>query len=300
MNEVELQKHIEVELALAGIMPFVDREKSQFLTELPEWFVEIVLTDASYQADTERILRGISAGLRKSGTNSDVVVRSLWEPVEVWYAGPARTKEGGLRTALDFRARLQSGQRETEVRVDVTIAALAILRQQLGKEDFVSSGWSPQRSDVEEQDIAASVTRFLELQLAQGGTSYWDPLLDSHLDLNEPAMSYVLGHSAAFQELRTAITDAFSQPVLRSFIGSLSVSHTSMADFDRVLPDLSNMLGGAFIGGQRLSVSAHELFSSLTRGEQELLRRYFLIQARRARLEQPELVQEYPSAFAGL
>jgi hypothetical protein len=295
-----LQKQIEVDLALAGIMPVVDRDKSQFLTDLPDWFAEIVLTDASRQADAEQVLKQISAGLHKSGTNLEVVVRSLWEVIKVWYAGPARTKERNLQTALDFRAQLRSGQRVIEVRVDVSIAALMVLRQHLGKEDIAAIGWSPQKGDVDEQDISAAVTRYLEIQLNQGGTSYWDPLLDSHLDLNESAMSYVLGHSTALQELRTAISDAFSEPVRRSFIGSLSASKVSMADFERVLPDLSNMLGGAYKRGQRFSISARELFDSLTRGEQELLRRYFLVQARKTRAKCPKLVQEFPSAFAGL
>lgn len=182
----------------------------------------------------------------------------------------------------------------------MTILALAVLRQHLGREGFVSGGWSPQRGDVEERDIAAVVSTFLELELRHGGTSYWDPLLDPHLEMNEPAISYVLGHSAAFQELRTAINDAFSEPVLRSFIGGLDVSHVSMADFDRVLPDLSNMLGGAYRRGQRFSVSAHELFNTLSRSEQELVRRYFLSQARKAKAEQPWLAQEYPRVFANL
>jgi hypothetical protein len=300
MNEAGLQKQIEVDLSLAGIMPVVDRDKSQFLTDLPDWFAEIVLTDASRQADAEQILREISSNLHKSGTSLDVVVRSLWNTVRIWYVGPARTKEGGLRTALDFRAELRSGQRTTEVRVDVTIAALIVLRQHLGKDDFVGIGWSPQKGDVDEADISAAVTRYLEVQLDQGGTSYWDPLLHSHLELNESAMSYVLGHSTAFQELRTAIGDAFSSPVRRSFLGGLSASNVSLADFDGILPDLSNMLGGAYKRGQRFSISARELFDNLTRGEQELLRRYFLVWARKTKMDEPELVQEYPSAFAGL
>jgi|ERR1700683_625326 len=300
MNEMGLQKQIEVDLALAGIMPVVDRDRSQFLTDLPDWFAEIVLTDASRQADAEQILKEISAGLHKSGTNLEVVVRSLWDVIKVWYAGPAMTKEGSLRTALDFRAQLRSGQRSIEVRVDVTIAALMVLRQHLGKEDIAAIGWFPRKGDVDEQDISAAVTRYLEIQLNQGGTSYWDPLLDSHLDLNESAMSYALGHSTALQELRTAVSDAFSEPVRRSFIGGLSASKVTMADFDKVLPDLSDMLGGAYKRGQRFSVSARELFESLTRGEQELLRRYFFVLARKTKMEQPELAQEYPPAFAGL
>jgi hypothetical protein len=300
MNEAGLQKQIEVNLSLAGIMPVVDRDKSQFLTDLPDWFAEIVLTDASRQADAEQILKEISSDLHKSGTSLDVVVRSLWDVKKVCYVGPARTKEGGLRTALDFRAELRSGQRSTEVRIDVTFAALLVLRQHLGKDDFVGIGWSPQRGDVDEQDISAAATRYLEIQLNQGGTSYWDPLLDNHLDLNESAMSYVLGDSTALQELRTAVSDAFSPPVRRSFIETLSASNISLADFDKVLPDLSNMLGGAYKRGQRFSISARELFDSLTRGEQELLKRYFLVWARKTKTEEPMLVQEYPSAFARL
>jgi hypothetical protein len=182
----------------------------------------------------------------------------------------------------------------------VTIAALTILRQKLGRDEFVTGGWSPKRGDVDEESISAAVIAYLEFQLSHGGTSYWDPLLDDHLNLNEAAMSYVLGQSTAFQELHTAITDAFSPPVLKAFIGSLALSQIGMADFERVLPDLSNMLGGAFRRGQRFSISANELFGSLTRGEQELLKRYFLIMARKTKDEQPHLLEEFPSVFAGL
>jgi hypothetical protein len=282
-------------------MGVLDRDVSQFLLTGSGYFIEIVLTDASRQADAEQVVRDVANELKKSGIQLDAVVRSLWQIDEVSYVGVARTPEGGIRTALDFRARLRSGQRKAEIRVDVTIAALTVLRQRLGKDEFIAEfGWSPQRGDVDEANIQAAVIAFLELQLRHGGTSYWDPLLDNHLLLNEAAMSYVLGHSTAFQELHTAITDAFSPIVRKNFIGSLALSHVSMADFDKVLPDLSNMLGGAYRRGQRFSVSAIELFNSLTRGEQELLRGYFLILARKARNEQPQLAQEYPSAFANL
>jgi hypothetical protein len=301
MTESELQRLVEARLRATGLMGVVDRDVCQFLTGLPDCFIEIVLTDASRQADAEQVVKEIAAELKRSGTQLDAVVRSLWQVVEVSYAGVARTPEGGIRTALDFRSRLRSGLREVEVRVDVSIAALTVLRQKLGKEEFIANfGWSPQRGDVDEANIQAAVIAYLELQLSHGGTSYWDPLLDKHLALNESAMSYVLGHSTAFQELHTAITDAFSPPVRKNFIGSLALSDVSMADFDRVLPDLSNMLGGAYRRGQTFSVSANELFNSLTRGEQELLRGYFLIQARKAKDEQPQLAREYPSAFAKL
>lgn len=144
-----------------------------------------------------------------------------------------------------------------------------------------------------ETNIAAAVKAYLEMLLSQGGTSYWDPLLDKHLDLNESAMSYVLGHSAAFRELYAAITDAFSPPVRRSFLKSLAVSGVQLTDFDRVLPELSNLLGGAYRRGQQFSVSASELFNSLSRGEQELVKSYFLIQSRKLQADHPEVLKEF-------
>ena len=120
---------------------------------------------------------------------------------------------------LDFRVQLKSGQRELEIEVDVTIAALTILRQKLGKDDWVMHiGWSPEKGDVQTENISAAIATYLEIELSHGGLSYWDPLLNPRVELNDAAMSYVLGHSAAFQELHSAITDAFSEPVAKSFL----------------------------------------------------------------------------------
>jgi hypothetical protein len=201
--------------------------------------------------------------------------------------------------ALEFRAKLRSGPKETEVRVDVTMAALTVLRQKLGKDAFVMQvGWSPDKGDVEEANIAAAVRAYLEMLLSQGGTSYWDPLLDPHLNLNESAMSYVLGHGTAFQELHTAITDAFSPPVLQSFLKNLAISGVPLTDFDRSLPELSSLLGGAYQRGQRFSVSASELFNSLSRGEQELIKSYFLIQSRKLEADHPDILKEFHGLLA--
>lgn len=297
MTETEVHKFLEDRLKQAGLSEVIDPDSSQFL-DLPEYFAEVVLTDASRQADAEQVVREVAGELKRSGTPLDAIVRSLWQVIKVSDAAVARTPEGDVRTALDFRVELRSGRRETEVRVDVSILALTVLRQKLGKDKFVESiGWSPEKGDVDEASIQAAVRAYVELQLHNGGTSYWDPLLDRHLELNESAMSYVLGYSTAFQELHTAITHAFSPLVLKSFIGGLAASKASMADFERVLPDLSNMLGGPYRSGQRFSISASELFNSLTRGEQELLRAYFRVLAQKTKQEQPELVQQFSLAF---
>jgi hypothetical protein len=178
--------------------------------------------------------------------------------------------------------------------VDVTIAALDALRQKLGTDAFIMhNGWSPETGDVEETNIAAAVTAYLETLLSRGGTSYWDPLLDKHLDLNQSGMSYVLGHSTAFQELHTAITDAFSPPVRKSFLRGLAGSGVRLTDFERALPELSSLLGGAYRRGQQFSVSASELFNNLGRGEQELVKQYYLIQSQKLSADHPELLTEF-------
>jgi len=199
-------------------------------------------------------------------------------------------------TALDFRSRLQSGSMTIEVRVDVTIAALSILRQKLGIEKFTLQGWSPSIGDVSEENICAAVKGFLETLLQQGGTSYWDPLLEKHLTLNEPAMSYFLGHSTAFQELHFAVTDAFSPSIRRSFLESLAASKRKIGDFVEILPELSNLLGGAYKGRQKFA-SASELFDSLTQGERELLKGYFLARIQELAAEEPKLVSQFQGVF---
>jgi hypothetical protein len=299
MTESELERLILDRLRQAGVVNLLDRDFSQFLWVGAEFFAEIVLTDASKQTDAERVLKEVATELKREETTLDFVVRSTWQVIDVQYLDVARTAEGGLRTALDFRAKLRSGARQIEVRVDVTIAALDVLRQKLGKDDMIMHiGWSPEKGDVEETNIAAAVKAYLEQLLSQGGTSYWDPLLDKHLDLHESAMSYVLGHSTAFRELHAAITDAFSPAVRHSFLKSLAVSGVRLADFDRALPELSNLLGGAYRRGQQFSVSASELFNSLSRGEQELIKSYFLIQSRKLQADHPEVLKEFRGLLA--
>ncbi len=299
MTESELEKLVLDRLHQAGIANVVDRDVSQFLWVGATFFAEIVLIDGSKQPEAERVLKEVVEDLQRKGTVLDLVVRARWQVVDIRYIDVARTAEGGLRMALDFRAKLQSGPKEIEVRVDVTIAALTVLRQKLGKDDFIMHiGWSPEKGDVEQANISAAVRAYLEMLLSQGGTSYWSPLGDKHLDLNESAMSFVLGHSTAFQELHAAITDAFSPPVRQSFLKSLATSGVRLTDFDRVLPELSSMLGGAYRRGQQFSVSASELFNSLTRGEQELIKSYFSIQYRKLEADDPEILKEFHGLFA--
>src|SRR5215468_491341 len=165
MTESELEKLVIDRLRADGLLDLLDRHHSQFLWVGAEFFAEVVLTDAFKQPDTERLLKEIAAELRRTGTSLDYVVRSLWQVLAVHYLQPARTPEGGLMMALDFRAKLKSGTKEIEVRVDVTIAALTVLRQKLGIEEFIMHiGWSPEKGDISEDHISAAVMAYLETQ----------------------------------------------------------------------------------------------------------------------------------------
>jgi hypothetical protein len=113
-------------------------------------------------------------------------------------------------------------------------------------------------------------------------------------------MSFILGQSTAFEELRQAIADAFDPPVLDSFVKGLSVSRITIKDFDAVLPEFSNMLGGAYRRGGTFSTSASELYGKLQRTEQELLKKYFNSKVAELRKDHQfsELRRKFPRVFS--
>ncbi len=298
MTETELQKTIKQRLTDAGLGDVVDYESSQFLTVSEGLFAEVVLMDASYQAEVSLVLAELAETLRAQGIDLGSIVRSLWHVKGIQYVGPARGPQGGIRAALTFSAELESGKRSQSVLVHVTIASLNVLRQKLAKDSFVMHfGWAPEKGDVDEENISAAIKSYLSVLLEKGGMSYWDPLVNRELEMDESAMSYVLGHSPAFQELHAAIADAFSDPVVKSFLKSLSASGGTLSNFEAVLTELSNMLGGAFDPRQRFSISARELFNSLNVGERELIKQYVALCVQKAKQQHPELADMYPRMF---
>ncbi len=301
MTETEFQEMVKLQLAGAGLKDGIDYESSQFLVEPEGFFAEIVLRDALLQPEADQVLKRVADVLRSKNLELSSIVRSLWHVKTVCYVGPARSAGGGLRTALTFGIELESGRRTQAVLVHVTIAALNVLRQKLGKESFVMHfGWAPEKGDVDEENISAAIQSYLSVLLEKGGMSYWDPLVEGELEMDESAMSYVLGHSPAFQELHAAITDAFSDPVVKSFLKSLSVSGGTLSNFEAVLAELSNMLGGAFDPRQRFSISAKELFNSLNIGERELIKQYVALCVQKAKQQHPELADMYPRMFVNV
>lgn len=273
----ELRSTLEKRLREAGLAHFVDREHSHFLDLDGEVFAEIALSDASVLDDVEKVVQLTADEMKTQGVSLDSVVRALWEIVSVEYSGRlSRTPDlTQVRAAEEFLANLRSGARQCRVIVDVHWGAIELLEHKLGVRDTETSGALPPGHIVREM-VTPIVRKFIEQILSRGGTSYWDPLQDSQVEVTATDMSFLMGQSTAFEELRQAVSDAFAPTVLDSFLGSLSVSGIKkILDFDAVLPELSNMLGGAYRKGDTFSTSASDLYRRLDRTEQELLRKYY-------------------------
>lgn len=296
ITATQIEEMLERSLREANLSKVVNKEHSQFLDLGGELFVEIVLNDGAALDDVERIIRKMTEELKPQGVKLDSVVRALWEIIEVTYVGPSRAPGGGLTAASAYRALLRSGTRECQVIIDVSWSATEFLERKLGLTEFTAKDRLP----LQQKMVAQMVTSLVEQQLSSGGTSYWSPLLAPRLELNETTMSFLLGQSAAFEELRNAISDAFEPPVLDSFVEGLALSQIRISDFNKVLSELSNMLGGAYRKGGTFSTSASELFNKLDRVEQELLKSYFQgkIESIKADGRFSEIVRRWPRVFS--
>jgi hypothetical protein len=289
----QAEERLERQLRESDLVAILDRERSQFLDLQDQIFVEIVLNDATRLDDAEKIIRNLVREFKDQGIHLDSVVRAVWEVVDVRHAGPSRTPDGGIRASSEFHVTLKSGTRTHRVIVDVFWGAAEFLEQKFS----LKSERSRRGSQVSNEMLANAVRSFVQHQLSAGGTSYWDPIRFPRLELNDAAMLFLMGQSTAFNELRQAISDAFEPPVVETFVKSLEVSDVRIMDFEAVLPDLSNMLGGAYRPGATFSISASELFQRLDRSEQELLKSYFYTRVEMAKTEFPELVKNHPKVF---
>ena len=291
-NQVE--EMIERQLREAALSNFVNRAHSQFLDMQNEMFVEIVLDDATHLEEVEKIARNTTQELKLQDIKLDSVVRALWEILDVSYVGPSRSADGGLRAASLYDVTLKSGNRQHHVAVDVFWGATEFLKQKRGLGKLTSKS----KRDFQNEVVAKAVWSFVQHQLSQGGISYWNPVLHPRLEMNDAAMLFVFGQSTALNELWQAVSDSFEPPVVDSILGSLAASRKKIQNFDAVLPDLSNMLGGAYRKGATFSTSANELFQKLDRSEQELLKKYFYARVELLKTESPDLIRKFSKVFS--
>lgn len=193
ISALDIKGEIRGRLQAAGLWEKLDLRESQFLDLPPLVFVELVLYDAGLVNRVADIANDIQ--LAHPEQEMDTVIRAHWQVRSVLYAGYAMGLSGGIRAAERFDVIIFSGSVTQQVIVDVTKDALDLLRSKLGVTD---ADPLPHR-----QLIANLVRSYVEMQLAQGGTSYWDPIRVPHLDVNAAAVQYMVGHELFMLELRS-------------------------------------------------------------------------------------------------
>lgn len=184
MTAAELERTVREQLTSAGLWADVDERKSQFL-EFPDGlFAEIVLNDGSKLAEAERVVKLVQVNSKFDQQELDAIVRANWTVQSIEGPAGAIVIPGGIRPALAFTATLKSGALTKAVVVHVTMSAVDAIKRNIAK-----SG-----EPVDEGAAIKEVVReFLRLRLSYGGESYWDPLDDQPLELNEDALLYWLG-----------------------------------------------------------------------------------------------------------
>jgi len=275
MRTAELETILRDRLIAAGVATVLNEDKSQFLDLSDGFFAEIVLNDGSKLTATEQIVRNLRGELQEKGVQLESIVRAIWRVKNIRFIGPARGVSGALKAALEFEATLESGTRECSVSIEVSLAALNKLREKFALSERVGSPAWTDEGDVHEQTLKKLVEEFLDFQLSSGGTSYWDPIRFPKLELKEAAVSYLMPDSKAFKQLQAAIDDFLGDYAIEYSLQELASRDVPIRDFDRVLPDLSSHLGGAFRPGEHFPTNALTLFQALGDVERKRLRQYY-------------------------
>jgi hypothetical protein len=295
MRTAELETVFRGKLEEAGLAAALNEEKSQFLGLAEGFFAEIVLDDGSKLTVAERIVRSIKEELEERGVSVDSIVRAVWRVKEVSFIGTARGLSGGLKAALEFEITLESGSRQCRVSVELTLAALNTLREKLALAEKVGlPGWA-RDGDVDEDTLKKIVAEYLAFQLSTGGASYWDPIRFPKLELKESAVSYLMPDSKAFKQLQAAINDFLGDYAIDYSLQELASRDVPIRDFERILPDLSSHLGGAFRPGEHLPTNAFTLFQALGDVERKRLRQYY---SKKVDEIPDELKRKYPTIFS--
>jgi hypothetical protein len=191
MTSSEVEKLIRAKLQDSSLLDVIDEFKSQFL-EFPDgFFVELVLTDGAKLVDVERIGREVRESLRKQNVDLDVIVRAIWTVKEV--GDPCTPPDSSGKPQLGrwrVLVTLASGGLTRRVEVDVLYAVVQDIKNRIA-----GNGWSDASA------IKEVVREFIEMELALGGESYWDPIRDSKQEISGSALSYLFMHTPVAQTL---------------------------------------------------------------------------------------------------
>jgi hypothetical protein len=270
----DVQATLDEQLRRAGVFELIEKNSSKVLDVPDGFFAELVIRDADRRSDVEEAVRSVQENLRRHKIMFEVLVRPVWRVADLQYIGPGNG--GDDLAALRFSTSLISGSQIQEVGAHVPVSGLDVVREKLGKEEFLGKPVrKPENGDIGVGYIERVLRSFLEAELRAGGEAYWDPVRQPTRVLDGPALSSLLGSGTAFRDLRNAIDNAFGPYAMPAFLRSLSETHRDPRSFDDVLPHLSAFLGGPYGKGETFETSSVDLYNRLRPAEQDLLRYHF-------------------------
>ena len=187
MTETELAQEMEQRFAAAGLLPQFAADRSQFLETPDGLFAEIVVRDGTKLGEFERVVTDLKQVV---GEPLEVIVRALWEIERVGEPEVAYSPETGApRFAQQFPVELRSGPARQRVWVDVTYLAGKV---------FEDNG-------IDQEGTKRIIGDFVRDQLRKGGSSYWDPVRFSHLEINGDTASFIASRSLHALTKRPAV-----------------------------------------------------------------------------------------------
>ena len=172
MANVDVEAKFEERMRQAGLAPFFSSGESQFLDLGGDFFVEIVAKDSTKLSAFSRIVDEIKAG----DPNLKTIVRARWEvgnigdPVQ-----PYNMQTGTPKTAVLYPVTLRSGEGAQQIWVEITTLASMV---------FEDRGFG-------EDAVRRIIRDFVAERLKIGGSSYWDPMRFSQLEINGDTAEYI-------------------------------------------------------------------------------------------------------------
>lgn len=193
VNEARRVQHMLLQkLQEVNLTSVLRLDKTQCLDMEDSVFLEVVLSDGAELERVEAIVAELREAVGARGTRVNSIVRSVWEVTDARSDGTAYGKDGAPRAAREFYVTLKSGTRPHTVVVEITWGTVTSFRHML---DTQTSTGKAEGNRVREE-VGAITRKFVEFELRQGGTSYWDPLKYPRRELNEPAIVFLSGQAA--------------------------------------------------------------------------------------------------------
>lgn len=168
-----------------GIWSDVDQSKSTYLL-VPYMFAHIVLKDASKYEIAIDALQRIDIRLKAQNETFTWRLRSGWKIDRAEHRGIYYGEDGTIRAASEVYVELSSGSRIVPMRVAFTHQAA----EDLG----AVSRHAPNDYEAHRRQEVEKTRSYIELLLAAGGESAWDPLWpgQDHLTINSTGLAWIL------------------------------------------------------------------------------------------------------------